>query len=113
MDMKSKRYTPPNSKAPVPAPGSFVAVLLTLPDDHPVAVKLGPNQTGRVVKARYATKGRETRLWDIQLDDGTPIVDLPLDVRVQLPANVPIIGRLIIDDGARLLRATVRSEGSN
>ena len=106
--MKSKRYTPPREKAVVPEPGSFVAVLLTLPADHPVAVQLGPDRTGRVIKARYATHGRETRLWDLQLDDGTPVVDLPLDVHVQLPENAPIIGRLVIDDGAKLLRASIR-----
>ena len=102
--MKSKRYTPPkNRTAVVPEFGDRVAVLLTFPDDHPLASK-----GGRVVSARWGYASGETRLWDWQVD-GKALVDLPEDVMVQLPANVPVRGRLLVDDGVRIRRIGRRS----
>lgn len=102
--MKSKRYTPPKSSTVVtPDFGDRVNVLLTFPEGHPLH-----DRGGRIVTARWGISQGETRLWDFETD-GRPVVDLPDDVLIQLPANVPVRGRLLVDDGVRIRRIGRRS----
>ena len=71
------------------------AVKVIMPPD---AVGKGPST--RVLFGQVDWTDSETRVWGIRMVNGELLVGLPDEVQIQLPSNVPVIGRLVLDDGS-------------